>query len=168
MLGKRCECHVSSEITIINGFPVSQKVWHAKEFSLLDVHEYREKVKICSPSPVVVTSPYEGKFSSEMINPKQTNKQTNKKQTKLTFTDATPVCKPFTALCSFSCTVWRMIEIQFIILLILWHTSVPYMQYTWFNMDWKYMSTWNINMYDDMQHNKLSFSTIKFHVNIVM
>ena len=31
----------SSEMTIINGYPVSQKVWHAKELSLLNGNECR-------------------------------------------------------------------------------------------------------------------------------
>ena len=34
-LGNRCEFDGSSEMTIINGCPVSQYVWHAKEPSLL-------------------------------------------------------------------------------------------------------------------------------------
>ena len=38
MLGNRCECHGSSALTIINGCPVSQQVWHAKEPSLLNGH----------------------------------------------------------------------------------------------------------------------------------
>ena len=37
-LGIACECHGSSEMTIINGFPVSQYVWHSKEPSLLYGH----------------------------------------------------------------------------------------------------------------------------------
>ena len=57
-LGNRCECHGSTEMTIINGCPLSQYVWHAKELSLLNGHECWAKVKICSPSPVMVTSPY--------------------------------------------------------------------------------------------------------------
>ena len=32
----RCECHGSSEMTIINWCPVAQHVWHAKEASLLN------------------------------------------------------------------------------------------------------------------------------------
>ena len=57
-LGNRCECHGSTEMTIINGCPLSQYVWHAKELSLFNGHECWAKVKICSPSPVMVTSPY--------------------------------------------------------------------------------------------------------------
>ena len=61
-LGNRCECHESSEMTIIKGRPVSQYVWYVKEPSLLNVYEWRVKVKICSPSPLMVTSPNEWKF----------------------------------------------------------------------------------------------------------
>ena len=46
-------CHGSSEMTNLNGCPVSQWVWHAKEPSLL------YECKICSPSPEKVTSPNE-------------------------------------------------------------------------------------------------------------
>ena len=34
MIGNKCEYYVSEDMTIINGCPVSQKVWHAKEPSL--------------------------------------------------------------------------------------------------------------------------------------
>ena len=40
-IGNRCECHRSSRMTIINGCPVSQYVWHPKEPSLLNGHECR-------------------------------------------------------------------------------------------------------------------------------
>ena len=58
-----CKCNKreydgSPEITIINGCPVSQQIWHAKEPSLLNGHKCRAQVKICSPLPVIVTSPY--------------------------------------------------------------------------------------------------------------
>ena len=35
----KCECHVSSEMTIVNGCPVSQRVWHTKEPPLLNGHK---------------------------------------------------------------------------------------------------------------------------------
>ena len=38
-LSNRRECHGSSEMTIINGCPVSKCLWHAKEPSLLNGHE---------------------------------------------------------------------------------------------------------------------------------
>ena len=68
-------CHGSSEMTIISGCPVSQSVWHDKEPSLFNGHECRAKVKIYSPSPAKVTSPYEWKILEWDENP-QTNKQT--------------------------------------------------------------------------------------------
>ena len=37
-------------------------MWHEKEPSLLNGQECRAQVKICSPSPVMVTSPYEWKI----------------------------------------------------------------------------------------------------------
>ena len=58
-LGNRCECHESQVMTIIKT-DVSQQVWHAKVPSLLIGHECRAQVKICSPSPVTVTSLNEG------------------------------------------------------------------------------------------------------------
>ena len=63
-------------MTIINGFPVSQQIWHAKEHSLLNGHECREKVKIWSQSPVKVMSPYEWKISSCGVKPPK-SKDTN-------------------------------------------------------------------------------------------
>ena len=72
----QCEYHGSSEMTIINGCPVSKYVWHAKEPSLLNGHECRAGVNICSPSPVMVTSPGEWKIIlSGTINHKETNVQ---------------------------------------------------------------------------------------------
>ena len=47
-LGNRCKCHGSMEMTIINGCPVSQYVWHAKEHSLLNGHECRAWVKFAA------------------------------------------------------------------------------------------------------------------------
>ena len=76
-LSNRCQCHRSSEMTILNGRPVSQQVWHVREPSLLNGHECRTQVKICSPSPAMVTSPYEKKIL-EWDEKLQTNKQTNK------------------------------------------------------------------------------------------
>ena len=58
-LGNRRECHRSSEMTIMNGCPVSQQVWRAKEPSMLSGHKCRAQVKICSLSLVMMTSPYE-------------------------------------------------------------------------------------------------------------
>ena len=49
-------------MTIINCRPVSQWVWHFKEPSLLNAHKCRVLVKICSPSPLMVTSPNEWKI----------------------------------------------------------------------------------------------------------
>ena len=59
MLGIRCECHGSSEMTIINGCSMSQQVWHAKEPSMINGHKCRAQVKICNPSPATMTSPNE-------------------------------------------------------------------------------------------------------------
>ena len=63
--------NVSLKMTIINGCPVSQKVWHSKEPSLLKGHECRAQVKICSLSSVTFTSPHERKIQNKQIN-KQT------------------------------------------------------------------------------------------------
>ena len=38
---------------------LSQQVLHSKEPSLLNGHDCRAQINICSPSPVMVTSPYE-------------------------------------------------------------------------------------------------------------
>ena len=73
-LGITCKCHRSSEMTIINGCPVSQYVWHAKEPVLLNGHKCRAKIKICSPSAAMVTSPNEWKIL-EWDEKLQTNKQ---------------------------------------------------------------------------------------------
>ena len=43
-------------MTIINGCPVSHYLWHSKEPSLLNGHNWRAKIKICGPSPAMVTS----------------------------------------------------------------------------------------------------------------
>ena len=53
-------------------------VWHAKEPLLLNGHECR--VKICSHSPVMVTTPYE-LIIQEWDQKKPQNKQTNKRNT---------------------------------------------------------------------------------------
>ena len=66
-------------MTIINECPLSQWVWHSKEPLLLNGHKSREWVKICNPSPAMVTSPYEWKILQRDENP-QTNKQTNKQK----------------------------------------------------------------------------------------
>ena len=73
MLGNRCECHGSSEMTIINGCPVSQWVWHDKEPTLLNGHDCRAKVKIWSSSLSMVTYPYDWKIFKWDDKP-QTNK----------------------------------------------------------------------------------------------
>ena len=70
-IGKPCK--MNSIMTIINGCPVSQKMWHAKELSVLSGHKCRAYVKICSPSPAMVTSSNEGKILQWNEN-KQTNK----------------------------------------------------------------------------------------------
>ena len=53
---------------------ITPYVWHAKEPSLLSGHECRTYVIICSPSSVMVTSPYELK-TPEWDDKPQTNKQ---------------------------------------------------------------------------------------------
>ena len=57
-----CMCQGSSEMTIINGWPVSQYVWHVKETSPLNGLEWHVTVKICSPSLVTLRSLYECKI----------------------------------------------------------------------------------------------------------
>ena len=57
----------------IKGCPASQQVLHAKELSLHNGHEWRVYVKICSPDPLMVTSPYEWK-TLEKTPQKQINK----------------------------------------------------------------------------------------------
>ena len=49
-------------------------MWHAKEPSLLNGHERRASVKICSPSTAIVSSPYKWKILEWNENP-QTDKQ---------------------------------------------------------------------------------------------
>ena len=56
-------------------------MWHAKESSLLNGHECRAYVKICSPSPAMVLSPYEWEiveWDNKPLTKKQTNRETNK------------------------------------------------------------------------------------------
>jgi hypothetical protein len=49
---------------------VSQKVWHDKDPSLLKGHERRTYLpKFCSPSPVMVTSPYKWKILERDVKP---------------------------------------------------------------------------------------------------
>ena len=57
----------------INGCPVSKKVWHSKEPSLLNGHECQAWVKICSPSPVMVKSAYERKILERIEKPQTKN-----------------------------------------------------------------------------------------------
>ena len=61
----QCECHGSSEMTIINGYSVSQQVWHSKEPSLLNGHKCRTQVKRCSPSAAMVTDSQSVAFQTE-------------------------------------------------------------------------------------------------------
>ena len=70
-----CEFYGTSEMTIINKCLLSQKVWHAKVPSLLIDHECRVYVKICSPSLVKTTSPYEWTILDWKKKPQ--NKQIN-------------------------------------------------------------------------------------------
>ena len=56
--------------------PRAKVVWHAKEPSLLNGHERRAMVKICSPSPVMVTYPYESKILKWDGKPNTNNKKT--------------------------------------------------------------------------------------------
>ena len=49
-------------------------MWHAKELSLLNGHEYRAQVNICSPSLPMMTSPNEWKILEWDEKPNQTNK----------------------------------------------------------------------------------------------
>ena len=62
MLGYRCKCHRSSEMSIIKSRPMLQWVWHVKEPSLLNGHKCQAKVKISTPSLAMVMSPYERKI----------------------------------------------------------------------------------------------------------
>ena len=48
---KQQVCHGSSEMTILNGCPVSQQVLHAKELSLFNDHNCRAQFKIYSTLP---------------------------------------------------------------------------------------------------------------------
>ena len=61
----QCECHGSSETAIVNGYSVSQQVWHSKEPSLLNGHKCRTQVKRCSPSPAMVTNLQSVAFQTE-------------------------------------------------------------------------------------------------------
>ena len=57
----------------INGCPVSQYLWHAKEPSLLNAYMCRAYVNIFRSPPVMVMFPYEWKILEWDENPKQTN-----------------------------------------------------------------------------------------------
>ena len=62
MLSNKCEFHGSSEMTIINGFPLvtaSVAPWRTQ---LLNGHECWAQVQICNPSTTMVTSPYKWKI----------------------------------------------------------------------------------------------------------
>ena len=53
-------------------------MWHFKELSLLNGHECCVYVKICSPSPVMVTSLYNSILvKNSCVGPKKSNKQIN-------------------------------------------------------------------------------------------
>ena len=62
-------------MTIIKDWPLSQYVWHVKETSLRNGHEYRVWVKMCSPSLVMVPTPYEWKNSR--VGKETPSKETN-------------------------------------------------------------------------------------------
>ena len=63
---KRCECHSSSEKTIINGYPVSQYVWPAKEPSLLNGHECRvaTTIEITTTIEIIISIVVENEFQT--------------------------------------------------------------------------------------------------------
>ena len=62
------QCHRSSEMTIINGWPVSEQVWHAKEPSLL-----KDRSKIAALHRQWRRLQISEKCSSGTNNSKQTN-----------------------------------------------------------------------------------------------
>ena len=53
---------------------MSQYLWHAKAPSVFNDHDFRAQFKICSPSPAMVTFPYERKIL-EWDEKTQSNKQ---------------------------------------------------------------------------------------------
>ena len=62
----------------IEGWPVSQWVWQVKRTLTAQLPEYQLLVKICSPSPVMGTSPNEWNILEwYQKTPKQTNKNKN-------------------------------------------------------------------------------------------
>ena len=61
---------------------MSQHVWHSIDLSLLNGYECRALLKMCSPSPVMLTSLHEWKIL-EWGETRRTNKQTNKQTNKL-------------------------------------------------------------------------------------
>ena len=77
-LDNRCACHGSSDMTIINGRPVSQWVRYVKEPLLHNGYECRAQVKKCSPSSAMLTSPYGENF--EWHDKLQTKKKHKKKK----------------------------------------------------------------------------------------
>ena len=79
-------------------------MWHTKEPSLLNGHECRALVKICSSSPVMVTSLYEWKMLERDDKP-QTNKQTLSRMTKCRYLPS-----PSIKLSSFICFDWYFLQ----------------------------------------------------------
>ena len=65
-------------MTIINGRPVSQRMWHVKEPSLLNDHECRAK-----PFTGSGYVPMSEKFPCGTINFKKKHKQTNKRNRRI-------------------------------------------------------------------------------------
>ena len=56
--------------TIINGCPVPHVVWHAKDPSLLNGHECRASVKICSPLPAMQYGDISTKIKNSRVRQK--------------------------------------------------------------------------------------------------
>ena len=54
-------------VSLVLGDDHYEKIWHAKEPSLLTGNEWRATVKICSLSPAMATSPYEWKLFREVL-----------------------------------------------------------------------------------------------------
>ena len=91
MLRNRCECQRSSDMTIINGYPVSQGIWHAIESSLHNGYKCRALAKTFSLSSVMVTFLYESRVGRKPLNKKQKQKKPKKTKTKQkTTTKKTP------------------------------------------------------------------------------
>ena len=104
MLGNRRAWHGSMEMTILNGCPMSQMVWHAKEPSLLNSQKCRAQVKIWSPSPVKVTSSYEWKILEWDVK-HQTNKQNKHSFVFTNLREDSNFCSPYWSEISSLCGV---------------------------------------------------------------